>query len=182
MFGIGGFEFFLILIFGFLIVGPDRLPAMAKTLGKAINKFRGAQEEMNKVIKTEVYDPESKDPFKNPLEVLEKAGNSAKGSTEAKPAGSAASSPKPSSTAASGDHRESFSERKARYEKERAAKKAADAEKEAAEKRAANAAKDAAPAKGSSSAAKPASSDGAAKAKPAAANDSATPATDEKGE
>ena len=84
MFGIGGIEIFLILIFGFLIVGPDRLPAMAKTLGKAINKFRGAQEEMNKVIKTEVYDPESKDPFKNPLEVLEKAGSSAKGSTEAK--------------------------------------------------------------------------------------------------
>ena len=136
MFGIGGFEFFLILIFGFLIVGPDRLPAMAKTVGQAINKFRGAQEEMNKVIKTEVYDPDSKEPFKDPLEALEKMGQS-KSSGE-KPA---AKTPAASSTA-SGDRRESFSERKARYEKERAAKKAADAEKEAAEKRAANAAKD----------------------------------------
>ncbi len=137
MFGIGGFEFFLILIFGFLIVGPDRLPAMAKTVGQAINKFRGAQEEMNKVIKTEVYDPDSKEPFKDPLEALEKMGQSK--SSDEKPATKtpAASSP------ASGDRRESFSERKARYEKERAAKKAADAEKEAAEKRAANAAKDA---------------------------------------
>ena len=35
--------------------GPDKLPAMAKTLGKAIGKFRNAQEEMNKVIKNEVY-------------------------------------------------------------------------------------------------------------------------------
>lgn len=137
MFGIGGFEFFLILIFGFLIVGPDRLPAMAKTVGQAINKFRGAQEEMNKVIKTEVYDPDSKEPFKDPLEALEKMGQSK--SSDAKPADKA---PAASSTA-SGDRRESFSERKARYEKERAAKKAADAEKEAAEKRAANAAKDA---------------------------------------
>ena len=29
MFGIGGFELFLILLFGFLIFGPDKLPAMA---------------------------------------------------------------------------------------------------------------------------------------------------------
>ena len=33
MFGIGGFELFLILLFGVLIFGPDKLPAMAKTLG-----------------------------------------------------------------------------------------------------------------------------------------------------
>ena len=72
MFGIGGFELFLMLLFGFLIFGPDKLPAMAKTLVKAINKFRSAQEEMNKVIKTEVYDPNSDEPFKNPLEALSK--------------------------------------------------------------------------------------------------------------
>lgn len=165
MFGIGGFELFLILIFGFLIVGPDRLPAMAKTIGQAISKFRGAQEEMNKVIKTEVYDPDSKEPFKDPLEALEKIGSS-KGSDEkqakkeaAKPAGS---------TTASGERRESFSERKARYEKERAAKKAADAEREAEEKRAANAAKDA-PAKPASDAGK-------------GADPADKPATAEKGE
>lgn len=133
MFGIGGFEFFLILVFGFLIVGPDRLPAMAKTLGEAINKFRGAQEEMSKVIKTEVYDPNSKDPFKDPLTMLENAGSS-KGTsgvsekTQAKPA---------AKTTASGERRESFSERKARYEKERAAKKAEDAKHDAEQQRAA---------------------------------------------
>lgn len=179
MFGIGGFEFFLILIFGFLIVGPDRLPAMAKTIGQAISKFRGAQEEMNKVIKTEVYDPDSKDPFKNPLEVLEKAGSSSKSMSGSKAAAAKASEPKTTSgSSASGDRRESFSERKARYEKERAAKKAADAEKEAAEKRAANAVKDAAPAKAAP----------AAKTEPAAAKTEsaesadAAPATEEKGE
>ena len=31
MFGIGGFELFLILLFGFLVFGPDKLPALAKT-------------------------------------------------------------------------------------------------------------------------------------------------------
>ena len=131
MFGIGGFELFLILLFGFLIFGPDKLPAMAKTLGKAINKFRSAQEEMNKVLKTEVYDPTSDEPFKNPLEALSKVGEIGKDDKEAKP--------------------ESFAERKARYDKERAERKAAEAEelkkkeeeerKAAAEKRKAEAAK-----------------------------------------
>ena len=78
MFGIGGFELFLILLFGFLLFGPDKLPAMAKTLGKAIGKFRNAQEEMNKVIKNEVYDPDSDEPFKNPLDVMEKAADAEK--------------------------------------------------------------------------------------------------------
>ena len=70
MFGIGGFELFLILLFGFLIFGPDKLPTMAKTLAKAINKFRSARAEMNKVLNTEVGDPTTEDPFKRPWESL----------------------------------------------------------------------------------------------------------------
>ena len=113
MFGIGGFELFLILLFGFLIFGPDKLPAMAKTLGKAIAKFKDAQEEMNKVIKTEVYDPNSDEPFKNPLDALAKVGENGKDDKKEAPAVSG--------------KQESFSERKARYDKERAAKKAEEA-------------------------------------------------------
>ena len=67
-----------ILLFGFLLFGPDKLPAMAKTLGKAIGKFRNAQEEMNKVIKNEVYDSDSDEPFTNPLDVMEKAADAGK--------------------------------------------------------------------------------------------------------
>ena len=113
MFGIGPFELFLILLFGFLIFGPDKLPAMAKTLGKALAKFRDAQEEMNKVIKTEVYDPNSDEPFKNPLDALAKVGEIGKDEKKQAPAASG--------------KQESFSERKARYDKERAAKKAEEA-------------------------------------------------------
>ena len=73
MFGIGGFELFLILLFGFLIFGPDKLPAMAKTIGKAIAKFRNAQEEMSGVLKGEmVFDKDAEDPFKNPLDVYKR--------------------------------------------------------------------------------------------------------------
>ena len=42
MFGIGGFELFIILLFAFLIFGPDKLPEIAKTLGAALNKFKKA--------------------------------------------------------------------------------------------------------------------------------------------
>lgn len=131
MFGIGGFELFLILLFGFLVFGPDKLPAMAKTLGKAIAKFRSAQDEMNKVIKEEkIFDPDAEDPFKNPLDALEKMGNAAE--SGAKNVKKAATS---TVNAAKDAKRESFSERKARYDRERAARK--EAEKTEAEKKAA---------------------------------------------
>ena len=122
MFGIGGFELFLILLFGFLIFGPDKLPAMAKTLGKAIAKFRSAQDEMNKVIKEEkIFDPDAEDPFKNPLDALEKMGNAAE--SGAKNVKKAATS---TVNAAKDAKQESFSERKARYDRERAARKEAE--------------------------------------------------------
>ena len=73
MFGLSGIEIFLILLFGFLIFGPDKLPQIAKTIGKAVRKFRSAQEEMNKVVKTEIYDPSSDEPVKNPLKEIGRA-------------------------------------------------------------------------------------------------------------
>ena len=57
LFGIGGFELFIILLFAFLIFGPDKLPEAAKTLGVALNKFKQAQEEMKAVINDEVWTP-----------------------------------------------------------------------------------------------------------------------------
>ena len=92
MFGIGGFELFLILLFGFLIFGPDKLPAMAKTLGKAIAKFRSAQEEMSGVLKGEmVFDKDADEPFKNPLDALDDvAAKANKGAEAAKKAATTA--------------------------------------------------------------------------------------------
>ncbi len=108
MFGIGGFELFLILLFGFLIFGPDKLPQLAKTIGMAVQKFRSAQDEMNKVVKTEIYDPMSDKPVKNPLDAIDKDN---KQKVEKK---------------------ESFASRKAKYDKEREDKKKREAANEAA--------------------------------------------------
>lgn len=97
LFGIGGFELFIILLFGFLVFGPDKLPEMAKTLGAALRKFKQAQEEMEQVIKGEV---------------LEADGGASSGKA-------AASKPAPNAS------QESFAARKARYDKQRAEREAA---------------------------------------------------------
>ena len=182
MFGISGFELLIILIFGFILVG-DRLPDVAKTLGRAIRTFQSAQRDMSKVIKEDVFDPNAEDPFKDPLAALDKMGGIAKktGSSLAgdlnemasiakkkKPAASAASNGAATAATASAKSEsdelpaqsivstdnaagatanagkeapaETFAERRARYEKERAARLAAQAEQKAAEEAAAAAA------------------------------------------
>lgn len=116
VFGISGFELFLILLFGFLIFGPDKLPQIAKVVGQAVQKFRNAQSEMSKVVKTEIYDPIAEDPVKNPLDAIDKDN---KQKVEKK---------------------ESFASRKAKYDKERAEKRKREAANEAAKEARATAA------------------------------------------
>ncbi len=141
MFGIGGFELFLILIFGFLIFGPDKLPAIAQTIGRAIAKFRGAQENMSEQLKSATFvDKDSDEPLKNPLEVIENAAKNAKGAaSDAQKKAEEVADAAVSGAAAAGnavgaqarEHAESFAERKARYDRERAARKAAEAQQAA---------------------------------------------------
>ena len=155
MFGIGGFEFVLILLFAFLIFGPDKLPEIARTVGKGIAKFRAAQEDMNEVLKeSKAFDPNAEDPFGDPTETIDKLASTAEkhmrsaaseassavkskthegvdGSSPAKPAAKPAA-PKPAAPASASVKNESFTERKARYERERAAKLAAEAAAESA--------------------------------------------------
>ena len=57
MFGIGETEFAIILLFGFLLFGPDKLPGMGRTIGRALRQFREAQEDLNKVVQTEIVEP-----------------------------------------------------------------------------------------------------------------------------
>jgi len=114
VFGIGGTELVLILLFAFIIFGPDKLPGMGRTIGRALRQFRNAQDEMNKVIKTEVYDPlNDTDPLKNPFD--------------------SGGAKKKSNSAAAAGQEETFAERKARMTREkeaaRAAKEQADAAK-----------------------------------------------------
>ena len=59
MFGIGEGELAIIVVFGFLLFGPDKLPQMGRTIGRAIRQFRETQEKMTAVVQTEIIDPVS---------------------------------------------------------------------------------------------------------------------------
>lgn len=59
MFGIGEGELAIIVVFGFLLFGPDKLPQVGRTIGRAIRQFRETQEKMTAVVQSEIIDPVS---------------------------------------------------------------------------------------------------------------------------
>ncbi len=116
MFGIGETELVLILLFAFLVFGPDKLPGMGRTLGRALRQFQNAQEGFNKVVRADLLDPAADALHEKP-----------KRSEQLK---NAASDADREDT----DHQETFAERRARLKEEReAAEKAAAEAAEAAE-------------------------------------------------
>lgn len=50
MFGIGFTELLLILIVALIVLGPEKLPDLAKALGRAYSEFKRAGEELKKNI------------------------------------------------------------------------------------------------------------------------------------
>lgn len=125
MFGIGETELVLILLFAFMIFGPDKLPGMGKTLGRALRQFRNAQEGFTQVVQTEIVDPATEAMSDNPKKPNRKRVEfDEDADIEGEQEGAVAK------------RTETFAERKKRLEAERKAREAA--EKEAAEAAAAS--------------------------------------------
>lgn len=125
MFGIGEGELVLIALFAFMIFGPDKLPGMGRTLGRALRQFRSAQEGFTEVVQTNIVDPAAeamsdnpKRPTRNRAAELEEDADLDLPEGEARP-----------------KRAETFAERKKRLAAEKAAREAA--EREAAEAEAA---------------------------------------------
>ena len=57
MFGISETELVLIVLFAFMIFGPDKLPGMGRTIGRALRQFKNAQEGFTEVVQTNIVDP-----------------------------------------------------------------------------------------------------------------------------
>ena len=54
MFGIGLPELLLILVLGLLVLGPQRLPEVARTVGRLYGQLRRASEEFQRTIRQDL--------------------------------------------------------------------------------------------------------------------------------
>jgi Tat protein translocase TatB subunit len=71
MFGIGLPEMIIILIVALLVVGPSKLPELAKTLGKAFTEFRRMADEVKETFEEEVMKEDSTTKAKPTVETKE---------------------------------------------------------------------------------------------------------------
>lgn len=119
---IGGTELVIILVFAFLLFGPDKLPQMGRTIGRALRQFRETQEKLTNVVQTEVVDP------------MAAAANAPKKGVAAQDDDASADIDDEDADVAEGEaapaprRKETFAERRARLAAEKAQKEAAEAE------------------------------------------------------
>lgn len=128
MFGIGEGELAIIVVFGFLLFGPDKLPQMGRTIGRAIRQFRETQEKMTAVVQSEIIDPVS-EAASAPVKPKKAAATDDDSDADEDAAETAAPTKK-----------ETFAERRARLAAEKAASEGAAEETEGAEPAAAESA------------------------------------------
>lgn len=121
VFGIGEGELAIIVVFGFLLFGPDKLPQMGRTIGRAIRQFRETQEKMTAVVQSEIIDPVS-EAASAPVKPKKAAATDDDSDADEDAAETAAPAKK-----------ETFAERRARLAAEKAASEGATEDEGAAE-------------------------------------------------
>ena len=119
MFGIGETELVIIVVFAFLLFGPDKLPGMGRTIGRVLRQFREASDGFTEVVQTNIMDPAAEELEKSPKQRKREEAEQAAQEDDGATGSQEAQEPAP--------RRETFAERKARLQAEREAAKKASA-------------------------------------------------------
>lgn len=83
MFGIGFPELIVILVVALLVVGPSKLPELAKSMGRALGEFRRMADDVKETLEEEAFKEEQKAEDPGQTEVEQAAEQYAGTGTEA---------------------------------------------------------------------------------------------------
>lgn len=74
MFDVGFAEIFLLALIGLLVLGPERLPGVARTIGGYVRKARSSWISLRNTIEAELAEADISAPIKQTSEELKKIG------------------------------------------------------------------------------------------------------------
>jgi sec-independent protein translocase protein TatB len=74
MFDVGFSEIFLLSLIGLLVLGPERLPGVARTIGGFVRKARTSWNSLRKTIEAEMAEADLATPIKKAREELQQIG------------------------------------------------------------------------------------------------------------
>ena len=74
MFDVGFAEIFLLALIGLLVLGPERLPGVARTVGGFVRKARMSWVSLRSTIEAELAEADIAEPIKKTSEELKKIG------------------------------------------------------------------------------------------------------------
>jgi sec-independent protein translocase protein TatB len=74
MFDVGFAELFLLSLIGLLVLGPERLPAVARTIGGFVRKARASWASLRNTIEMELAEADISEPIKQANEEFKKIG------------------------------------------------------------------------------------------------------------
>ena len=85
MLNIGPQELFIILVIALLVVGPQRLPALGRSIGRGLRELRKAQDEVKRTIQVNLDDEPPNGSSATPAPARGASGSADRRSTDPKP-------------------------------------------------------------------------------------------------